>query len=723
MQTATQVKKASLFEKVNSLRFLTLSDKMKYAIKASLSMVLAYLIPLSQGWAQASTAAITIMLIAAMGTVNESITKGALRVLGTIIGATIGMTLIAIFPQERMLYLICLSICVSIVLYVLRAYKGDPTAFMLTAMTMMLVFKNGEVDDVFIYGIDKTYMTIFGITVYTLVGVFLWPVNVEDSSQKSAQELSKAQLELFLNRNMEKEERTKSLLALIEKENQLTNANLDSGSVSISMQQWHSLMYNYKTINATLTLLATHDKEHFIDDMSKYSSNYEQVQNEITTLLKDISTVWDIEQELIIPKSITVEYNKENIKTLNHIDRASFLATMREMKKLHIELSALAKKLNAVKSTLPTFFDDTKVPDNKRFLWGEVEHIKAALVTFIIFWVATYFWIETNPFGGFMVVALSTGLSVLTTFTPIKPSLLSIIFTLSFIFASLMYIWVLPHLHYGWELGLFIFFYSFIAFYFIPEKMTIFFLLGLFTLGINNEMQYEFSIFLLILLMFYLFLMILHIFYYVPYSTKPEHLFLTLKNRFFKLSHYMLDRGRQRQEGKTSMGVSISAKYAQMHLMSTVSNMQLWATQMNVDYFDTIDKDALLRLTKECKRFAYLVELLYHRDMQMHDNPLVTTLRQAYTLPYFSDLLKEYAQGKNANEVSDFWKNEKKVLIRVEKSLDEVLAQINLDDYNKQDIIELYENISLRKNVWLALFACQRIMENIDFNVLKRGRF
>ena len=723
METVIQEEKPSIAQKLDKLLSFTLSDKMKYAIKASLSMMLAYLIPLSQGWAQASTAAITIMLIAAMGTVSESIVKGALRVLGTIVGAIVGMTLIAIFPQDRLMYLISLSICVSIVLYLVRAYKGDPTAFMLTAMTMMMVFKSGEVADVFIFGVDKTYMTIFGIVVYTLVGIFLWPVSLEDTSQESAKALSEAQAELFVHRDMSKEERTKLLSVLIDNEHKLVNANMDTGTASIDMSQWHSLIYNYKNINATLTLLSTHDKEHYVDDMPKYISNYGQLENEIATLLKDISNVWEKKEEFSIPEEITVAYNAETIKALSHIDRASFLSTVKEMKKLHAELCALGKKLNAIHSPLPTFFDDEKVPENKRFLWGDLEHLKAALVTYIIFWVATYFWIEINPFGGFMVVALATGLSVLTTFTPIKPSLLTIVFTVSFIFATLMYILVLPNLHYAWELGLFIFFYSFIAFYFIPEKVTILFLLGLFTLGINNVMQYEFSMFLLILLMFYLFLIILHIFYYVPFSTKPEHLFLNLKNRFFRLSHHLLDRGRKQQEGKHSTLVTLSAKYSEVHLMSTVKKMQLWASQINAGYFDTINKEELLGFTKECEKFAYLVELLYRSDMKMKSNPLITTLRKEYTLPYFSDLLNEYAQGKNVKDVSDFWKDEKQIVLTVETSLDEVLSNITLDSYDKKDIIELYESISLRRNVWLALFSCQRMMENIDFNVLKRGRF
>lgn len=703
--------------------FFSFSDKMKYAIKVSLSMMLAYLIPLWQGWEQAPTGAITIMLIAATGRVGDSVMKGFLRVVGTVIGATIGMTLIALFPQERLLYLLSLSICVTAVLYILRAYKGDPSAFMLTAMTMMMVFKDGAVSDVFLYGIDKTYMTIFGIVVYSAVGIFIWPVHLEDTSQASAKALSEVQAELFSQRAVSKQKRTELLSSLIEHENKLLAANRDTGNGEVTMEQWHSMISDYQNINAILSLLTTRHNTEDDPDMSRFISNYTQLNAEISLLFKTLATVWTDKEEIVIPQEITLVYCQDEIQSLSHIDRASLLSTLQEMKKLHEALRHLAQKINAIQSPLPTFFNDENIPQNQRFLWGDIEHIKAAFVTFLIFWTATFFWIEMNPFGGFMVVVLATGLSVLTTFTPLKPSLLIIVFTVSFIFATLMYIWVLPNLHYGWELGLFIFFYAFIAFYLIPQKVSILFLLGLFILGINNVMYYNFSIFLLLLLMFYLFLIILHIFYYIPFSTKPEKLFVTLKKRFFTLAYYLLERAKKHQEGQDTLRFCLLAKYSHMHLMSTSKKMQLWASQIDAGYFDTIDKDALLVYSKECEKVAYILGLLYKHEINTQSNPLVTILREKYTLPFLSDLLDQYAQGKIKKDVSDFWNNEEKIVSMVEKSLSDILSPIEFSAYSKQEIVALYENISLRRDVWLALFSLQEKSKAIDFKQLKRGRF
>jgi uncharacterized membrane protein YccC len=121
---------------MHAILTFSLSEKFKFAVKASLSMVLAYLIPFSLGWSQASTAVTTIILIAAMGSVGDSVLKGLYRVIGTVAGAAMGMVLIGLFPQERELYLLSASIIVTILLYLARAYRGDMTIFLLSAITL-----------------------------------------------------------------------------------------------------------------------------------------------------------------------------------------------------------------------------------------------------------------------------------------------------------------------------------------------------------------------------------------------------------------------------------------------------------------------------------------------------------------------------------------------------------------------------------------------------------
>ena len=727
MSSAVKAKRRSLAQVIDGLLSFSLSDKLKFAIKASLSMALAYLIPLSQGWSQPGTAATTVMLIAAMGSVGDSVMKGALRVIGTVIGAAVGMTLIGLFPQDREIYLLVASVVATLFLYLARAYKGDMTVFLLSAVTLLMMFQNGEVDDVFIYGIDKTYMTIVGIIIYTLVGIFLWPVNLKDTSVENVSVLSGLQTEIYLLRDGEKEERKALHQKMIAQEQLLGTSIIASDSSSMEMNfsktQWYDIVNSYKKIDEVLTLLSHHDKASYVDKFPRYVTNYKTIDTQIIELLEALPLAWKEQKEIAIPEALEYQYDIEEIKTLSQLERADMSTTISDMVKLHTQLRKLAEKLNSLISPMPTLFTLEDSPQPANFLWFDMEDLKGSLITYIIFWAATLLWIFVNPPGGFMIVVLATALSILTTFSPLKPSLLIIIFSLSFIFATAMYIFVLPNLHYGWELGLFVFIYSFIGFYFINPMLAVFFLLGTATLGINNTMSYNFDVFLIILFMFYAFLFLLLLFYYIPFSTKPEHLFLVMKKRFFKLSEILLQRSSNLSNDNGSFLGDMRAKYSKLHLMGTVKKMQLWASKVDEKYFDTVNKDLLLGFSKECETFVYLLEMMHHRDIEMIHNPLIRDFREKYAGSTLVDLVGAYAEGKDVKDVDPSWRDEEQIVAKIEERLKSFLHDVKYNEYSEKDIIEFYENISLRRNVWLSLFACQKMMEEIDFKALETSRF
>jgi hypothetical protein len=401
-------------------------QKLKFAIKVSLSLMLAYIVPMAMGWEQPSTAATTVMLIAGAGGVSNSLSKGILRVIGTVIGAVIGLSLIALFPQERFLYLLSVSLVLSVITYLYYAFQGDSTAFMLSAVTIMMTFIQGP-EEAFLYGIERSYMTIFGILVYTFVGVFLWPV-------------------------------------------------------------------------------------------------------------------------------------QEKKGTLND------------------------------------------APVGRMFIWLDPENIKAILQLFVIFWVSVAYWIYFNPPGGFLVVMLATLLGLLTTLSPLKPSILAVLFTLGFIFAVVSYVFILPNLVYGWQLALFIFMYTFIAFYVINQKLTIFFLLGMFVLDINNVMNYNFAVFLSTLLAFYMFLVILMLFHNFPFSARPEHLFSLMKERFVKHSNAI-----EKLHAKASLTwiEKNLLRYHKEHLRISIDKMHLWGSKIDTNYFHLNTKESILAFAKTCKEYLH----------------------------------------------------------------------------------------------------------------------
>jgi hypothetical protein len=473
---------------LNEWGLFTLSDKAKFAIKVGLSMSIAHIFVLANALDNLSVAVITIMLIATPEKVRDAIFKGVLRIGGTIVGALIGMTLIVIFPQQPLYYMIFLSLTVTFILYLRNAYTGDNTMFMLGAMTTMAMFDNGNVDNVFTYGVDRTLITIMAIAIYTLVFILVWP-------------------------------------------------------------------------NSTL-----------VNDEPKAT-----------------------------------------------IDKKS------------------------------------------SFVWLDPEHLKGAVQTFLVFWGATAIWYYLNPPGGFMLVMLSTGLSALTSYSPVKPSVMAILINISLLISIIIYIFVLPQLSTWVELALVIFTYTFFAFYFFPPMLGVLVLLGMNTLMITNTMSYNVDLFLGIILLFDMFLALLMIAYYIPFSTKPEHLYRTMVKRFAALSSYHYS------------SFSCLRWYASTHLYRTLFKLKLWGSKIDHHTFHLIDDEKINTL---------------HSCI----NTLVQELENASLLGYEKQKLKDIFQSWN--------------------------TYVDLPStVLSPDFFTFHPPLRIR------LIQCQESLKAIDWEHLKKGRF
>jgi len=206
------------------------------------------------------------------------------------------------------------------------------------------------------------------------------------------------------------------------------------------------------------------------------------------------------------------------------------------------------------------------------FVWFDTEDIKGASLAFLVFWLSSFLWIYFEIPNGFFVVVLATSLSLFTLYSVASGFALSVLYTLSFVVATLSYVFILPQLQGWWSLSLFLFVYSFLGFYCINPQISIFYLLGMSTFMIQNTMSYDFGMFLFVLLIFYLFLFVLLVFDYFPFNQKSAYMFLKLKERFL----YLLEQ-----------------KPHSRHLEETLKKMLLYAHKIDYTYFDIKKEDLL----------------------------------------------------------------------------------------------------------------------------------
>ncbi len=695
--------------------------KLQYAIKTSLSLTLAYLIPMSLGWPQPQTAATTVMLIAATGMVSESLQKGVLRVLGTVLGAVIGLSLIALFPQDRMAYLLAVSCTVAVVVYLYNAYQGDSTVFMLTAVVTLMVFNGGDAEGAFLYGADRAFMTAFGVIVYTLVASMLWPVKSADNTRCLAQSMSGSYQEAFqrLVRGSDQIQQPLDdfLAALLDDSHalqvQFAAVRNHADGVTDYLPEWHCILGAYQEIETTLVPALKQVSRRSVE-FDDYITNYPAILRQVEGLFSAVSAAWQGQRIGRPEQAMGIVFNVESLQRAQHLEAAA-VATRAEllqnMQRTLLDLMAALDCLLFDRGRCPATVASQQKP---AFIWLDLETIKTAIRAFITFWVATAIWINFNPPGGFMFVTLCTVLVPLASYTAVTPKLLFALFTLGFLFALPAYIFLLPQLTHWLELAAFLFAYAFIGFYVFQGPVSIFFLLGLFTLGIQNSMSYHVDAILLSILMFYMVCATLIIVLYFPFSSKPEYLYAGFRRRFFQLCARWLQRNSQSRAGAV-----IESRAFLNNGSVLLAKMVTWGGRVDASRPAAEGQRQIAAFNKSCELLFAQLQVLALRQREFHRNALVAAVRRQRLGQRLAEICDKLATGSPVPELDQLQSR----LTDVEAQLDELLGDDYLDRYDPVDLAQFYVYLNLYASIFLGLADCSAAQQALDWQQMGETRF
>ncbi|WP_050907238.1 FUSC family protein [Vibrio harveyi] len=724
-----------------------MNEKIKFATKVALSLTLAYLIPFAMGWPQASTAATTVMLIASTGSRRESLAKGTLRVLGTLVGAVIGLLLVGMFAQDRLLYMLSVSVVVSFIFYFRNAYQKDPTLLALTGVMVLMMSNGGDAEGAFMYGVDRAYMTIFGVVLYTLVGTFLWPTKTEQNLRQLIEQLNQAQQALFnaILQNFEQktalqqdvvtnveatendEAPSPTIDELLEKvfaaqnalEQRFATVSVECSDVSAYMKEWQLAVHFNKQITQELSVAA---HSHFSHQQDRSCiNNFDQATQEIQQLFKISQEMWANEGAAYRAQELNIEYNQAALADASHLVKGSALTLGHLLKLMHQSLSRLAESISCIDSVTNNVSFKQELPKQKsKFLWWDAENFKTAVKTFTTYWVAGLIWIYFNPPGGYSFVTFSTIFMSLLSFVPVHPFMLLILFTFGFLFAVPSYVFILPGLELGAELGLFIFIYTFIGFYLFKGPVTIFYMIGLFVLGLDNNMTYHFGILMTIMTLFYMVVFMIIFAHYFPFSSRPEHLFLTLKERYFRHVGDLFASYHQQSES------SFKKLKRSLHLVTlNVSSKKLmvWGSKINHKLFDKTPPEAIGAFSKSCNALSNHVNILIAAEQKLLSNRLIKQLRSKHTdsiLPLMAGALASHQTTDELNSVFEQYSQDYQSF---ENKLEEFFSELDLSDYAYSEIAGFYILLNLKRNVFEAINQCKQAYEDIDWVNLRQKRF
>ena len=153
-----------------------LSRKAKEAIKVGLAYTLIYGIALKFDWVNPYWAAMAVAMIS-LQTAGESIHKGLNRMVGTIPGCIAAITILALAAQSRWAFLLLTSVWVFFTAYMSLRSRNNVYLWTVAGFVCLALITSSATtsQEAFEFIAFRMLDTLMGISVYTLVTVFIWP--------------------------------------------------------------------------------------------------------------------------------------------------------------------------------------------------------------------------------------------------------------------------------------------------------------------------------------------------------------------------------------------------------------------------------------------------------------------------------------------------------------------------------------------------------------------
>ncbi len=533
-----------------------LSDRVKTAIKTALAVVLAYGVALSMDWDNAYWAAFTVAFCS-LSTVGESLNKGLLRLAGTFLGGVAAITLIALFPQDRWLFLIGMSIFTGFCTYMMfgrsRWYFWNVAG--LSVPLLALAGGANPLND-FQTVLLRGEETALGVVSFSLVWLLIWPTSTREAFEDAVRRLVTAHRQLTA-RNFAPtigETPDAGAAALRRQSTQgsarlgalLDGAEIDSYDVWEARHAWRGLVQRLSQLTSaserwrqSLAELRELDLRRLLPQLPEFAAVLDHRFAEISRML-------DGHPPERGPTSVPLTPEDAAISSLSPFQRAALLlyrGNLQEVDRLARDLFDMIADIRgfarakvypvyAAAPLLPSALDPERLAGVARWFTG----LWLALV------IALYVPGLPNTVE---FIVLSNSLSMALFVMPqvaIAGMFLPVGF--GFVLGAAINILVMPHLASFASLALVIFaavFFISYLFYRPTQLAYKFAALSLLVLvmGVTNEQSYNFLNIANLGLVFPLVFAVLAVATHFPISLRPEHVFLRLLGRFFRACAYL----------------------------------------------------------------------------------------------------------------------------------------------------------------------------------------
>ncbi len=537
---------------------IVLSRRSKEAIKVALAMVMVYAIAMQMGWDKPYWAGFTVVTINVLSA-GVSLTRGLARSLGTLAGAVAGLAIIALFPQDRWLLMICVSLYLALCTYLLTG-KNQSYFWFLAAFTGLIIIGVSSPPDpqsVFQVAVLRTQETAMGAVVYTLIAAFLWPTSSEGLFNGASRKLWATQTQLYrayrdlMSGNGSAADtrslRLQEIQLLAQVGGLLGAAESDSYAVWEVRHRWrqfheqsHAFMKALERWRASFADVRSLDLEQFLPDVAAMNAELDRRFEQIGRMLADKAPTHPAQ-------TITLNVDRDAMDALGHFQRAALVVTQTQLENLERISRSLYECLADIKGYAPRGSAGAMEPPAPWRLTLDADRIRTVVRVLVTQWLAFLLWVYIDPPGHSAFPMLAGIFALIIAMVPqASGALLFITWGGGIALAGVLYVLVMPHLSGFAEVAVMVFGVFFVLQYLLGDlRLTVarMFTMASFLILINidNQQTYNFAAYANGVAWILLSLGLALATAYIPSSPRPEKVFLRLLRRYFRHAGFLLE--------------------------------------------------------------------------------------------------------------------------------------------------------------------------------------
>jgi uncharacterized membrane protein YccC len=704
--------------------------------------VLAYGIALSMDWENPDWAGFAVAFCS-LSTVGESLNKGLLRLSGTLLGSLTALTLIALFPQERWLFLACMSVfigfCTFQMLGTSRWYFWNVAGL---SVPLLALAGGANAPNDFQTVILRTEETTLGILSYSLVWLLIWPTSAREVFEDAVRRLVTIHRQLTARylastigepHDVEVEAlRREATQVLARLGGLLDGAEIDSDETWEARHAWRRLIRQLSQLAGAFERWRQSFPEVRELDGRRLMPELPGFAAELDRRFAEIGHMLDGHPPACGPASVPLNFEESGVASLSQFHQAALLVY-----RTHLQaIDTLTRDLFETVAGIQNFTRTKVVPlrDVEPLLPSALDPERLASIArwFTGLWLALLasFYIPDIPNTVDFIVLTNSISMALCVMPQVQIAVVFLPYAFGFALGAAINILVMPHLTSFASLALVIFAAVFLICYLFSRPTQIIgrmAALGLLMLQmhVNNEQTYNFLDLANLAVASVLIFSIVAIATHFPVSFRAEHVFLRLVGRFFRACAYLASTLEPGPTGALTRWQRLRRAFCLRDLTRIPGKLGIWGSALPAATLGQSTAEQVRALIDSLQALAYRVQDLIEARATPQSQVLVHELLpevRAWRIG-LQEILCNLSQQPEAADFADFRAQLDTTLERLEGQIEKAVAGTDHTSISTQENENSFRLLGVFRGVSEALVNFAKQARQIDWANLRENRF